>query len=266
MTRPLPDVEQRSQALKARFVEQHGYWREDLEPLLAKVPDLFEAFCGFSSASHATTTLEPAVRELILLAVNASATHLHAPAIRVYIRNALALGVPEAQILEVFEIVSVLGVHTVSVGLPAVLSAAETVGVPVELPALTSEQAIARDEFVRNRGYWAPFWESLLMLAPEYFVAYSRFSSVPWVNGSLEPKVRELVYVAVDGALTHLYEPGLAVHAQNALRLGATVQEVIEVLELTSVIGIHAVTVGLPILIEELERLDQADASDHPGA
>ena len=55
------------------------------------------------------------------------------------------------------------------------------------------------------------------------------FSSVPWTTGGLDPKVRELIYIAIDSATTHMYEPGLRVHIQNAFKYGATVQEIMEV-------------------------------------
>jgi hypothetical protein len=50
------------------------------------------------------------------------------------------------------------------------------------------------------------------------------------------------------------YEPGLRQHIQNALRHGATREEIMEVYELTSVLGIHTCTLGVPVLLEELER------------
>ena len=45
---------------------------------------------------------------------------------------------------------------------------------------------------------------------------------------------------------------GLRQHIRNALDYGATREEVLEVIELASVIGIHSCTVGVPILVEEL--------------
>ena len=66
--------------------------------------------------------------------------------------------------------------------------------------------------------------------------------------------MKELVYIAFDAAATHLYVPGLKLHMRNAVRLGATAGEITEVLEIVSVIGIHAATVGVPILAEELNR------------
>ena len=64
--------------------------------------------------------------------------------------------------------------------------------------------------------------------------------------------MKELIYIAIDAATTHLYEPGLRQHMRNALNYGATKEEIMEVLELVSVLGIHACTLGVPVLIEEL--------------
>jgi alkylhydroperoxidase/carboxymuconolactone decarboxylase family protein YurZ len=68
----------------------------------------------------------------------------------------------------------------------------------------------------------------------------------------LEPKVKEMIYIAFDVAATHLYQPGLRAHIRNALGYGATREEIMEVIELVSVIGIHSAAVGVPILLEEL--------------
>ena len=122
---------------------------------------------------------------------------------------------------------------------------------------LNDRQKELRDTFIADRGYWNEFWDGLLTLDPEFFEAYLQFSSVPWKNGTLEPKMKELIYIAIDASTTHLYEPGLRQHIRNAIKYGATRQEVMEVLELVSVLGIHACTLGVPILLEEF---DQAEA------
>ena len=111
-----------------------------------------------------------------------------------------------------------------------------------------------KQSFISRRGYWSAFWDGLLWLDPDFFEAYLTFSGVPWQKGALEPKFKELIYVAMDASTTHLYEPGLRVHIRNALGHGATKEEVMEVLELVSAIGIHACTMGVPILIEELGK------------
>jgi len=65
--------------------------------------------------------------------------------------------------------------------------------------------------------------------------------------------VKEFVYCAFDVAATHLYTKGLKLHIENALGYGATPQEVMEVIELASPLGMAAVGMALPIVLQELE-------------
>jgi alkylhydroperoxidase/carboxymuconolactone decarboxylase family protein YurZ len=119
---------------------------------------------------------------------------------------------------------------------------------------LTARQKQLKDDFIKTRGYWDSFWDGLLTLDPNFFEAYLNFSGVPWKTGTLEPKIKELIYIAIDAATTHLYEPGLRRHIRNALGYGATQEEIMEVFELVSVLGIHTCTVGVPVLMEELAQ------------
>lgn len=130
---------------------------------------------------------------------------------------------------------------------------------------LTDRQRQLREDFINERGYWSHIWEGLLQVDPEFFESYLNFSAVPWRKGVLEPKVRELIYTAIDASTTHLYEPGLRVHIRNALSYGATREEIMEVLELTSVLGIHTCTVGVPILLEEMAAFGQQGGGQDEG-
>ena len=116
------------------------------------------------------------------------------------------------------------------------------------------EPELLKQEFIEKRGYWNEFWEGLLTLDPEFFTAYLKFSSIPWSPGVLDPKVKEFIYIAIDAATTHLYEPGLRIHIENAFKYGATKEEIMEVYQLTSVLGMHTCTVGVPILIDEMKK------------
>jgi alkylhydroperoxidase/carboxymuconolactone decarboxylase family protein YurZ len=62
----------------------------------------------------------------------------------------------------------------------------------------------------------------------------------------------ELIAIAVDASCTHMYAPGVRRHIRKALELGATPQQITAVLQLTSVLGIHTMSLGAPILQEEL--------------
>lgn len=76
---------------------------------------------------------------------------------------------------------------------------------------------------------------------------------MPWRTGVLEPKVKELMYCAFDAAATHLYVPGLKLHMRNALGYGATKEEIMEMLEIVSVIGIHGAQLAAPLLEQALD-------------
>ncbi len=103
-------------------------------------------------------------------------------------------------------------------------------------------------------GDWNPFWSTLKELDANFLEAYLHLRSVPFKNGPLAPKTKELILIAINAATTHLYAPGVRRHIGNALRLGATREEILEVIQLTTVLGIHAANLAVPILVDELEK------------
>ena len=123
---------------------------------------------------------------------------------------------------------------------------------------LTERQESLKTRFIAERGYWDErLLGQLLRLDPDFFEAYWNFSAIPWRKGALSPKVKEFIYIAIDAATTHLYEPGLRIHYRNALKYGATKEELMEVLQLTSVLGMHTCTMGVPVLLDELKQAGQ---------
>ena len=112
-------------------------------------------------------------------------------------------------------------------------------------------RAALRKAYVRDRGRWSPALDDLLARDPDYLEHVVRFTGHPWRNGTLEPKVRELVLLAVDAAATHRHGDGAREHVEAALAHGATPAEIVEVLQLTSTMGIHACNCGGRELLEE---------------
>ncbi len=100
-------------------------------------------------------------------------------------------------------------------------------------------------------------WSSLLSLDPVFFLASLSLASVPRQKGYLSPKNQALISLAVDSAATHLYEPGIRTHVKTALEEGASIQEILEVIELSSTLGIHACNIGVPLLVEVLKESGQ---------
>ncbi|MFE1573966.1 carboxymuconolactone decarboxylase family protein [Comamonas odontotermitis] len=111
------------------------------------------------------------------------------------------------------------------------------------------------------RGDWNPLWNQLRELDPEFMEAYLTFRSVPQKNGPLPQKVKEMILVAINAATTHLYAPGVRRHIQNALKAGATQEELLEVIQLTTVMGIHSCNMAVPILLEEAAAASISNAS-----
>ena len=120
--------------------------------------------------------------------------------------------------------------------------------------ATEDEGAALKAEVMRARGYWHRFHEGLLAHAPDHLRAYLDFQDAPARTGVLEPKVREFMYIAADGAVSHLYLGGLARHVEMALDAGATPAEIVEVIQLTMLTAQAPHDLGLPILAEEMAR------------
>jgi alkylhydroperoxidase/carboxymuconolactone decarboxylase family protein YurZ len=257
----------RQQQIKDEFIAVRGTWSSAWESILELDAEFLRAYLELSAVPVRKARLEPKVREFIFIAADAAATHLYEPGIRQHVRAALDLGASTAELMEVLELTSTLGIHACNIGVPLLIEVLTEEGMRTEAAPLNPRQEQLKGEFAASRGYWHEFWEGLLELDPELFAAYLDFSSVPWRTGVLDPKVKEFVYIAFDASATHLYVPGLKLHMRNAVRLGATAAEILEVLEIVSVIGIHAATTGAPILATELRSratrdLDGSQARD----
>jgi alkylhydroperoxidase/carboxymuconolactone decarboxylase family protein YurZ len=237
--------------IKNEFIRLRGTWGEPWQRMLELDPAFVRAYLRFSAVPWTTAShLEPKVKEFVYIAADAAATHLYEPGIRQHIAAALDHGATPAEIMEVLELTSTLGIHACNIGVPLLLEVLEEEGLRTGPTPLDERRERLKAEFTANRGYWHEFWEGILELAPDLFEAYLEFSSVPWKTGTLPPKVKELIYTAFDASATHLYVPGLKLHMRNAIRLGATTDEIMEVLSIVSVVGIHAATTAAPILAE----------------
>lgn len=249
----------RQEEVKARFIEVRGTWSEAWEAVVRLDPDFLEAYLRFSAVPWRHGPLPPKVKEFIYIAIDANATHMYLPGVRQHIKAALDHGATGAEIMEVLELTATLGIHAMNVGMPVLAEVLSEMGRP-PAPELDARQREIKEEFTRVRGYWHSSWDETLQFAPELLAAYLEFSGVPWRGGSLEPKVKEFIYIAFDVAATHLYRTGLKIHVANALGYGATPEEITEVMEIAAVLGVHAVTTSAPLLAAELAARAQAPA------
>lgn len=109
----------------------------------------------------------------------------------------------------------------------------------------------------KAKGDWNPLWEQFRELDPDFLEAYLAFRNVPQSQGPLEQKYKELILIAINAATTHLYGPGVRRHIQNALKAGASMEEILETIQLTTVMGIHSCNLAIPILMEEVSKFQE---------
>lgn len=122
----------------------------------------------------------------------------------------------------------------------------------------SSQPATPISDAMRQGGQWNPVWDPIAEVDPAWTERFMAMA-VPAMK-LLDAKTIELIAIAVDASCTHMYAPGVRRHIRGALAAGATKEEITAVLQLTSVLGIHTMSLGAPILLEELQAFDAAQA------
>jgi alkylhydroperoxidase/carboxymuconolactone decarboxylase family protein YurZ len=120
------------------------------------------------------------------------------------------------------------------------------------------EQIVRRGE--ARRGF-VPYWLRFMAdVDLDYLEGYERMYELTAVRrGRLPAKVRELVVVAA--VSIGRYGPGIKDHIRRAMRLGATKEEIVEVLQSASFhTGALTLVHGLIALIDVLKEQEEAGA------
>jgi alkylhydroperoxidase/carboxymuconolactone decarboxylase family protein YurZ len=107
-------------------------------------------------------------------------------------------------------------------------------------------------DHLRRTGAWNDAWDDFAELDPLWTEKFIDMGSLPMRSGALDKTTIELIFIAVNASCTHMYAPGVRRHIRQALELGATKEQIMAVLQLVSAIGIHTLSLGAPILKEEL--------------
>ncbi|MEY7851761.1 carboxymuconolactone decarboxylase family protein [Natrarchaeobius sp. A-rgal3] len=237
--------------IKDRFREDVGYWEPGFDDLLRIDPEFFDAYREWFAYPHTEGALEPKVREFVLIAAYSQTTHLGEDGISRHVGRALDAGATVEEVFEVLQIASVLGVHSYMIGAKLL---DERLGLFESMDDAAFEAFL--DEFEEKRGYRPDWWGPYVAPDPAFLRVYLEYSSHPWLTGSLDPKTREFLYIAIDSTPAHLLEEGIDAHMANAIELGATADELAEVLQLTSLLTFDTMIAGAPALVEEARKRD----------
>lgn len=240
--------------MREQFEQLNGYWSSAWATVLERDEKFFAACVDLMAAPAKLGMLDGQTRELINVAINVACTRFSEEGTRRHIRRAIAEGADREEIAEAIQLASVLGIHSCTIGVPMLLALADEAGVEQEgnVAPLDARQERLKRIFIEKRGYWTPLWDGLLSRSADFFEAYTGFSAAPWDRGVLRPKTKELIYIAIDIVTNHLFQPGTEVHIKNALGYGASVNEILEVIETVSLLGLDSIPLGYSILEEEL--------------
>ena len=232
-----------------------GPWDRAFEQLQHWDPNWARACEKMTNNPWRSGVLPRKTIELIGVALNAACTNLNPDGTRRHIRAALKAGATRDEILMVLKMASLLAIHSCSLGAPILREEVKSRAAEPASPPAASPSTPACDK-LRALGQWNEAWDPLFELDPVWTDQFMATGIGVYASGVLEPKLVELLSIAFDVSYTHMYAPGTRRHIGAALKLGATVQEILEVLKLCVAQGSQACNLGVAILAEEL--------ADHP--
>ncbi|MBS2005038.1 MAG: carboxymuconolactone decarboxylase family protein [Cyanobacteria bacterium SZAS LIN-5] len=190
--------------------------------------------------------------ELICVGLNAACTNMQENATRRHIRAALEAGATREELVMVLKMGSLMSIHSVSLGAPILLEEAQAASVS---PAPKQASTPACDK-MRQLGQWNVAWDPFFNLDPLWTDEVMTAAVGLYSGAVMSPKLVELLSIAFDASITHMYAPGTRRHIKGALKAGATVEEVMEVLKVCVAFGMESCRMGTRILAEELAEFD----------
>ena len=120
VVRPLSAAEQ---ARKQSYSTAVGSWPEAGDLVLSLCPEFAPDFLAYRRTAWESGPLPNRIKELILMAVNASPSTLYADGVRRHMRAAIASGASAGEITEALQLASAIAVHTCTFGVPALMDA-----------------------------------------------------------------------------------------------------------------------------------------------
>ncbi len=231
--------------------KEPGPWDDAIDRMREWDPAWAEACERMATHPWRSGILPRKFVELCCIAINAAITNLNGDGTRRHIRGALDAGATREEILLVLKMASLLAIHSCSLGAPILLEEAREAGVKIQPKAAAATPTC---DTIKAAGGWNTAWDPFYQLDPTWTDAYMSVGWVAYDGKVFSSKEAELLSIAFDASITHMYAPGTRRHIKAALKLGASMEEIMEVLKLCVVQGVQAANLGVPILAEELAR------------
>jgi alkylhydroperoxidase/carboxymuconolactone decarboxylase family protein YurZ len=135
---------QRQQQAKDEFMRVHGTWSDGWDSLLRLDAGFFEAYLAFSAVPSKKNHLDDKVKAFVAITACAAATHLYAPGVAQHIGAALRAGATRAELVEVIQLASTVGIHAANVGVPVLIAVLEEEGMRQGPSPLDARRAALR--------------------------------------------------------------------------------------------------------------------------
>lgn len=235
-------------------VREGGPWAKALDILRDLDPQWTEKYAKMAINPWTDGALSAKEVQLIALGLSASITNLDGNAVRRHIRAALQSDAKPEEILEVLKMAAIPSLHSMSMAAPIVIEEAKAAGKPASSKS-AKPPTPACDE-MRKIGQWNVAWDPFYELDPLWTDQFIAPATGFYTSGIFTPKFVELISIAFDASVTHMYAPGTRRHIKAALALGATTEEIMTVLKLCVSQGANALDLAVPILAEELSHND----------
>lgn len=243
----------KEQALKEAYIRARGYWRPWTEGLLRLDPAFLETYGNYAGYPAATGLLSPKMRELIYVALDGSATHLFRSGLALHMQLALESGATAQEIVDVLRLATAQGLEGCYVGVGILAEELALAGLDSDQATLTNEQKALREAYVAQFGDWPDFIDLWLRADPGYFAAMLDLLAGGRRAGGLDEQSSCLITLALNGCFTALNPHGLRLQIRRALRLGIDRREILQVLQMTAHLGVHACAIGVPILMDAID-------------
>ncbi|MGY8635197.1 carboxymuconolactone decarboxylase family protein [Bradyrhizobium sp. 14AA] len=251
------------EVLKEAYIKARGYWRPWTEGLLRFDPEFLQTYGKYAGYAAEKGPLSRKMCELIYVALDGSSTHLFRSGLALHLRLALQEGASAREIMDVFRLATAQGLDGCNLGIGILAEELASAGLDVDLPALSDKQKALRDAYVAQFGDWPDFCEQWLRRDPGYFAVLLDLLAGGQSEGGLDKPSQCLISIALNACFTALDPHGLRVQIKRALRLGIGQREILQVLQMTAHLGVHACAFGVPVLMEALdERSGKAGASE----
>jgi alkylhydroperoxidase/carboxymuconolactone decarboxylase family protein YurZ len=226
-------------------------WAPSLDRLRDWDPQGAESLVRAGASPWTSGVLPRKEIELISLALYCACTNLNEAGTRRQVRAALDAGATRDEVLWVLKGGAAMALHSCSLGVPILLEEMKAAGVTVSGGPKPETPACDR---MKAMGQWNAAWDPFYELSPRWTEEFLAFGVGLYVGDLFTPRFIELISIAFDASVTHMYAPGVRRHVKGALAAGATPEEIMAVLQLCVSMGVQSVAIGVPILDEELAR------------